>query len=162
MIALPPLHGEGRHRAAMTGWGSYEHDPAMADPSPTDRAREMRKRLNPPEARMWAALKRLRAKGYHSRRQVPFRGYFLDFACHSRRLVIEVDGCSHDLRWEHDRIRGAVLAREGYRTLRFSNADVRDNFDDVMEGIMSALTPSSPTRTPLRGVVPPHEGEGEC
>ncbi|RYF25757.1 MAG: DUF559 domain-containing protein [Comamonadaceae bacterium] len=61
---------------------------------PVQRAREMRKALTPPEARLWACLKRLRAEGFHFRRQAPFRGYFLDFVCHGRRLVIEVDGQS--------------------------------------------------------------------
>ena len=126
----------------------------------TVRARAMRKALTPPEARMWLALKRLRAEGYHFRRQVPFRGYFLDFACHSHRLVIEVDGRSHETRWEHDRIRDAVLAREGYRTMRFSNVDVRDNFADVMDGVRAALAATDPTLTASRSV-PPHEGEGE-
>ena len=105
----------------------------------TERAREMRKALTPPEARMWSCLKSLRAEGFHFRRQAPFRGYFLDFVCHSRRLVIEIDGRTHDARLEHDRIRDAVLAREGYRTIRFSNASVRDNIDGVMRGVRAVL-----------------------
>jgi len=127
----------------------------------TDRAREMRKALTPPEARMWVALKRFRARGYHFRRQVPFRGYFLDFACHSHRLVIEVDGRSHDARTKHDRVRNAVLEREGYRVMRFTNGDVRDSLAEVLEGILAVLERTRPTRTSLRDVVPPHEGEGE-
>ncbi len=92
----------------------------------------MRKALTPPEARLWVCLKRLRAHGYHFRRQAPFRGYFLDFVCNSRRLVIEVDGVSHACRLDHDTVRDAVLAREGFRTIRFSNASVRDHLDEVM------------------------------
>jgi very-short-patch-repair endonuclease len=45
---------------------------------------------------MWSFLKRLRAEGFHFRRQAPFRGYFLDFVCHAQRLVIEVDGRMHE------------------------------------------------------------------
>jgi len=99
----------------------------------------MRKALTPPEARMWACLKRLRAEGFQFRRQAPFRGYFLDFVCHSRKLVIEVDGGSHEARLEHDRIRDAVLAREGYRTMRIGNAAVRDNIEGVMQTVRIAL-----------------------
>ena len=47
--------------------------------SETDRARAMRKAMTPPEARMWANLKRLRGEGFHFRRQAPFKGYYLDF-----------------------------------------------------------------------------------
>jgi very-short-patch-repair endonuclease len=125
-----------------------------------ERARAMRKALTPPEARLWVALRALRGDGYHFRRQVPFRGYILDFACHSRRLVIEVDGVSHDFRAAHDLKRDAVLAREGYRTLRFSNEAIRDHLSDMMDGILHALR-SDPTLAPLRDAVPPHEGEGE-
>jgi very-short-patch-repair endonuclease len=121
----------------------------------------MRKALTPPEARMWVCLKRLRAEGFHFRRQAPFRGYFLDFVCNSRRLVIEVDGASHDARWEHDEVRDAVLSREGFKTVRFSNASVRDNLDAVMERVRAELVANIPTRASLRLAVPPHEGVGE-
>ena len=110
----------------------------------THQARKMRKALTPPEARMWACLKRLRADGFHFRRQAPFRGYFLDFVCNSRRLVFEVDGSSHSDRWEHDSLRDAILAREGFRTLRFSNASVRDHLPEVMERVRADLAADIP------------------
>jgi very-short-patch-repair endonuclease len=127
----------------------------------TERARAMRKALTPPDARMWAALKTLGSQGYHFRRQVPFRGYVLDFACHGHRLVIEVDGSSHAERGDHDARRDRILAKEGYRTLRFTNQAVRDDFHHVFEAIMTVLASSIPTRPALRFGVPPHKGEGE-
>lgn len=127
----------------------------------TRQARQMRKTLTPPEARMWACLKRLRNEGFHFRRQAPFRGYFLDFVCNSRRLVIEVDGASPAGRWEHDSLRDAVLAREGFRTVRFSNASVRDHLEAVMERVRTELAADIPTLARLRSAVPPHKGEGE-
>ncbi|MGX1744948.1 MULTISPECIES: endonuclease domain-containing protein [unclassified Brevundimonas] len=124
------------------------------------RARAMRKALTPPEARMWVQLKLLRAQGFHFRRQAPFRGYYLDFVCFDRRLVIEIDGVTHaiEARANRDRVRDAVLAGEGFTTLRFDNAAVCDDLDGVMAGVMSALE-ALPTRS-LRDH-PPHEGEGE-
>ena len=130
--------------------------------SETERARAMRKTMTPPEARMWANLKRLRGEGFHFRRQAPFKGYYLDFVCFKRRLVIEVDGQVHQLdeQIRHDRIRDAVLAKEGFVTLRFDNAAIRDNIDDVMDFVVARLK-NSPTLASLRAAVPPHEGEGE-
>ena len=130
--------------------------------SETDRARAMRKTMTPPEARMWANLKRLRGEGYHFRRQAPFKGYYLDFVCFKHRLVIEVDGQVHqlDAQIRHDRIRDAVLAKEGFLTLRFDNASIRDNIGDVMDFILVRLK-NSPTLASLRSAVPPPEGEGE-
>ncbi|MBI2249594.1 MAG: endonuclease domain-containing protein [Brevundimonas diminuta] len=124
------------------------------------RARAMRKSLTPPEARLWVQLKLFRAQGFHFRRQAPFRGYYLDFVCFDRRLVIEVDGVTHvvEAQANKDRVRDAVLAGEGFTTLRFDNAAVRDDLDGVMAGIMGALE-ARPTRS-LRDH-PPHEGEGE-
>lgn len=103
------------------------------------RARASRQTLTPPEARLWVGLKRLRAEGFHFRRESPFRGYILDFVCNSSRLAVEVDGASHEHRQEHDRVRDGVLAREGYRTLRVPASAVRDNFEGVMIQIRAAL-----------------------
>ncbi|WP_414642679.1 endonuclease domain-containing protein [Brevundimonas sp.] len=56
------------------------------------KARAMRKRMSPPEARLWVALRRLRARGYHFRRQHPMLGFYPDFVCLDRQLIVEVDG----------------------------------------------------------------------
>jgi very-short-patch-repair endonuclease len=124
------------------------------------KARAMRKALTPPEARLWGQLKLLRARGFHFRRQTPFRGYILDFVCFDRRLVVEVDGVTHtvDAQAVKDRVRDAVLAREGFTTLRFDNAAVRDELDSVMTAVLAHLE-ALPTRS-LRDHLP-HEGEGE-
>ncbi|WP_292099109.1 endonuclease domain-containing protein [Brevundimonas sp.] len=100
--------------------------------------------MTPPELRLWKSLRRLRAEGRHFRRQTPFRGYFLDFVCHRSRLVIEVDGQMHEHRAEHDRTRDAVLLRQGYRTLRFTNEAVRDHIDWVMDRIRTELAAGIP------------------
>jgi very-short-patch-repair endonuclease len=88
---------------------------------------------------MWSFLKRLRAEGFHFRRQAPFRGYFLDFVCHAQRLVIEVDGRMHEYRIDQDRVRDTVLASQGYRTIRIPNEAIRDNFEGVTIQIRAAL-----------------------
>jgi very-short-patch-repair endonuclease len=111
------------------------------DEKKTARAREMRKTLTPQETRLWAHLRGLRARGFHFRRQAPFKRFYLDFVCFKQRLVIEVDGGQHgeDVQAAHDAMRDAVLSRAGFRTLRFWNADVNTNFNGVMEDILRAL-----------------------
>jgi len=127
-----------------------------------ERAREMRKTLSPPETRMWSRLKMPRKQGFHFRRQAPFRGYFLDFVCFKHHLVVEVDGAGHgeEEQARHDRIRDGVSSREGFTTLCFDNASIRDNVDGVMDCILDRLN-DSPTLVSLRATFPPHEGEGE-
>ncbi len=97
--------------------------------------------MSPPEVRLWARLKRLRERGFHIRRQAPFRGYYLDFVCFDRRLVIEVDGGYHgeDLQADHDAARDMVLTREGFRVQRFWSHAVMHHTDEVMDAIVLAL-----------------------
>jgi very-short-patch-repair endonuclease len=119
------------------------------------RARSLRRSATPPEVRLWGFLRTLRGEGHHFRRQAPFRGYVLDFVCYGDRLVIEVDSAAHDneARLRHDATRDAVLAREGFRTLRFLATDVMRNLDGVGIAIREAVAAPHPG--------PPHKGEGE-
>ena len=120
-----------------------------------ERARELRKRMTVPEARLWNALRELRALGLHFRRQVPLGYYYADFACHGRRLVVEVDGDLHgtDAAIKYDLRRDAFMNAEGYRVLRVSNEEVMHNLDGVMTTILAALDQPPPS-------FPPHKGEG--
>lgn len=126
------------------------------------KARAMRKALTPSEARLWVALRELRGDDLHFRRQAPLRGYYLDFFCWSRGVIVEVDGGSHlsEDRMRQDRVRDAVLAREGLLTLRCDNLMVRDQLAHVVEDVRARCL-ARPTRSPLRGDHPPPQGEGE-
>ena len=86
------------------------------------------------------------------RKQVPIRHYIADFASHSAKLVIEVDGGQHDD--DVDAQRTAVIEEEGYRVIRFWNNDVLGNCEGVWAKIDAALHRPHPTPTP------PHQGEG--
>jgi very-short-patch-repair endonuclease len=123
------------------------------------KARRLRKALTPAEARLWTRLRALRADGPHFRRQHPQRGYILDFVCLDRRLIVEVDGESHatEDRARKDRVRDAVLGREGFVTLRVSNGEVRDEVERVMEKVRSHCL-ALPTRSSLRADHPPLSG----
>ncbi|WP_246132774.1 endonuclease domain-containing protein [Devosia ginsengisoli] len=120
-----------------------------------ERARELRKRMPAPEARLWNALRELRPLGFHFRRQVPLGRYYADFACHARRLVVEVDGDTHgtDAAVSHDAHRDRFIASQGYRVIRIGNGDVMGNLDGVLTTILSALNQPPPS-------FPPHKGEG--
>ena len=141
------------------------------------RARAMRTNMSKPEGILWPQLKRLRERGYRFRRQAPFRGYFLDFVCFTRRLVIEVDGAHHaeDRQADHDLVRDKILGREGFLVLRIPARDVFHNLDGVVRLVEATLAarPSTregledqsqdfeldrgfPTRPALRAGHPPH------
>jgi len=105
------------------------------------RARELRRNMSEPEVILWSRLKRLRERGFAFRRQYPFRGYYLDFACLSYALVIEVDGSQHgdERQAEHDAVRDRILERRGFRVLRFTTNDVHRNLNGVMDHIITTL-----------------------
>ncbi len=79
------------------------------------------------------------------RRQVPLGTYFVDFASHSARMIVEVDGGQHAVDRDRDAVRTAFLNGEGYRVLRFWNHDVMQNIDGVLATIAAALPPHPPT-----------------
>ena len=109
--------------------------------STTSRARTLRRDLSTPEIILWSRLRLLRARGFHIRRQAPFKGYYLDFVCYARRIVIEVDGSQHgeELQAEHDAVRDEILQRHGFQVLRFWTSEVRRDLDRVAERIALAL-----------------------
>jgi very-short-patch-repair endonuclease len=106
-------------------------------------ARRLRKTMTPQEVKVWAHLRRLRheRREWRFRRQVPLRGYIVDFACFRARLIVEIDGSQHGFE-DHaarDRVRDEVLERAGFGVLRFWNAEVDRDFEGVWTTIMNTL-----------------------
>ena len=115
-----------------------------------ERAKQMRREPSPFEHRLWLALRAKRFQGAKFRRQVVIDHYIEDFACRlPRMLVIEVDGDTHGHRIEYDARRTKEFERRGYRVLRFTNRDVRNNMEAVLTMIADALElPLSPALSP--------------
>ena len=104
----------------------------------TRRARELRNSATPAERRLWCLLSHSQLGSKFSR-QMPVGWYFADFLCRERKLAVEIDGFSHDLRQAHDHARDLWLRRQGYRVLRFSNADVLGDVEGVVTAIRLEL-----------------------
>ncbi len=101
-------------------------------PQLTERARQFRREMTPMEARLWAYLRDRKCDGHKFRRQVVLDRYIADFYCAELRLLVEVDGSSHNGTVERDAARDDWLHLHGYHTLRVTNADVRDNLEGVL------------------------------
>ncbi|MBN8960457.1 MAG: endonuclease domain-containing protein [Rhizobiales bacterium] len=124
------------------------------------RAKQLRQVMTPAETLLWRYLKANRVDGLGFRRQVPFKNYIIDFACLSAKLIIELDGPSHDFHAQQkaDATRDAFFVAEGFQVLRFTNQDVMSNLEGVVEAIRlaaSSCTNGSPPSLPL-----PHKGGG--
>jgi len=101
---------------------------------PTARARELRHQATPAERALWRHIARKQIGAKFSR-QMPVGQYFADFLCRELKLVIELDGFSHDVAPQRDVARDAWMQREGYVVMRFTNDEVRDNIEGVVRAI---------------------------
>nr|WP_299504618.1 DUF559 domain-containing protein [uncultured Rhizobium sp.] len=109
-------------------------------------ARAMRIGSTKAEELLWQQLKGRQVGGAKFRRQVPLKGYILDFVCFERKLIIEVDGGQHadnsaDVR------RDVLLGQHGFRDLRVWNDEIEKSLDFVIRRISSALAEQA---TPLQ------------
>ena len=125
------------------------------------RAKQLRQRMTRAETLLWRYIKAHRIGGLGFRRQVPFGNYVADFVCHSARLIIEVDGDSHDFesRERADHKRDAWLESQGYAVLRFTNNQVLRELEGVVHVIRetAGARRAEPPSLPL-----PHKGGGNA
>jgi very-short-patch-repair endonuclease len=103
--------------------------------------RALRRQQTPAEATLWNALRARQLHGRKFKRQVSIGPYIVDFYCAAESLAIEVDGESHATAELYDAHRERYLAAQGIRTLRYTNADVRDHLDAVLTAIAQSFTP---------------------
>ena len=104
-------------------------------------ALQMRKNPTEAESVMWKILRKFRQSGFSFRRQHPIEFYIADFYCHNLRLVIEVDGEIHTEKeiQSHDEGRTGELERFGIKVLRFSNIQILNDSDLVVEKINATI-----------------------
>ena len=107
-------------------------------PRDTERARELRNQATPAERLLWRYLARGQLGAKFSR-QMPVGPYFADFMCRDLKLIVELDGFSHEMRQAADAARTQVIETEGYRVLRFTNADVLGNAEGVALAIQAVV-----------------------
>jgi very-short-patch-repair endonuclease len=107
----------------------------------TSRARALRVNQTSAEQILWRALRNRQLGRWKFRRQHSIGGYITDFATLDGKLVIEVDGATHGSNVEQasDAERTREIERCGFRVVRVTNADIRDNLDGVLETILHEL-----------------------
>ncbi len=105
------------------------------------RSRALRRKQTAAEYRLWCLLRGKKLEGYKFRRQHVILNYIVDFFCFSEKLIVELDGPIHNTQKakEYDQRREALLVANGYRILRFKNAEVFQNEEKVLSTILQAL-----------------------
>jgi very-short-patch-repair endonuclease len=96
----------------------------------------------PPERKLWYEFLSMHREKFT--RQKPLGAFIADFYCAERQLVIELDGDSHfsDEGERYDAVRTSELRSRGLRVLRFTNAEVMQQFEAVCGWIEEALSDS--------------------
>ena len=99
----------------------------------TTKARELRKNMTPQERKIWSFLRKRSINNLKFRRQYPIENYIVDFICHEKKLIIEIDGGQHnqERNKEYDINRTKLLESKGFKVIRFWNNEVWDNIEGV-------------------------------
>lgn len=100
-------------------------------------ARELRDNMTPAETKLWEALRNKQLSGLKFRRQHPVSRYILDFYCFKKKLGIELDGGYHSEKTQqfYDKDRTKNLEELGIQIIRFTNEDVLQDLDRVLNKI---------------------------
>ena len=102
-------------------------------------AKQLRKNMTKEERHLWYDCLKLLPVTVH--RQKVLGPYIVDFYIASPKIVIELDGSQH-YEPEHqtrDAQRDGYLMENGYRVLRYSNADINYRFREVCDDIWNHL-----------------------
>jgi very-short-patch-repair endonuclease len=105
-------------------------------------SRELRKSMTDAENLLWSKIRGKQLKGYQFYRQKIIGNCIADFYCPKAKLIIELDGGQHyssDGK-EKDATRDAYMAGIGLKVLRFSDNDIFENLNGVIEKIWAQLS----------------------
>lgn len=107
--------------------------------SPVNRG-NARKQMTDAELKLWNEIRAHRLMGLSFRRQMPIAGYIVDFACPTKKLIVELDGSQHASSEvsASDVARTAKLEALGWTILRFWNDDAIRDIDNVCQHIVIA------------------------
>lgn len=84
---------------------------------------------------LWKCLRAKQMMGYTFNRQKPLLNYIVDFYCKPLYLIIEIDGDSHNNKFEEDLKRQKELESYGLFFLRFDDKEVKTDLNNVLRTI---------------------------
>ncbi len=117
-------------------------------------------RAHPTEAEkaLWEIIKGRKLSGYKFRRQHIIDKYIADFVCLPQRLIIEIDGLIHQIPDNKisDDARTLELKIKGFDVIRFTNSQILNDADSVVNRILQELKKEKAESPELKN--PPLEG----
>ena len=140
----------GRHGQSINMLkDNFYHDKSMFKGAPSSsfrKARRLRENMTQAEEILWKRISNKGVKGLKFRKQHPRHLFIVDFYCHKLGLIIEIDGEYHNDEEQKklDKERGELLTFQDLNIIRFTNQEVYDNVDRVIELLeekIDSLTP---------------------
>ncbi|WP_101688259.1 endonuclease domain-containing protein [Dysgonomonas massiliensis] len=109
-----------------------------AKPALFEKAKVLRQNMTQAELLLWEKLKGSQL-GARFKAQHPIDIFIVDFYCHRYKLVVEVDGEIHMAQQEYDKARTEELEKYGLSVIRFTNQEVSDGIESVIDRIKGYL-----------------------
>lgn len=98
-------------------------------------SRNLRNNSTLAEVLLWNKLKKRQMCGHQFMRQKPIGEYIVDFYCSKLKLIIEIDGETHQFKLTKDVERQRWLENLGLNVLRFDDAEVKQDMKNVLHSI---------------------------
>jgi len=116
-----------------SGYGEYNYP---ANTKLQSFSHQMSREMTRAEQRLWFEVLQSGKTGYKWVKQKIIGNFIVDFYCHEKRLVIEVDGGVHHDQWDYDVSRTKYLEKLGIRVMRYTNELVLNQINQVREKIL--------------------------
>lgn len=129
-------------------WPPFVNMKISYKPSLKERAKWLRNNMTLAEVLLWNKLKGKQMFGYDFDRQKPILGFIVDFFCKQLKLIIEVDGFTHDYKMEYDKQRQIQLESLGLTLLRFQDVEVKKDIENVTQRIVDWINEYTSQHTP--------------
>ena len=100
------------------------------------------------ERLLWSRIRRKQLKGYQFYRQKNLGNYIVDFYCPVVKLIVEADGSHHGFpgKQANDEVRDRFMEKLGFTVMRFSNQEILEETDAVIQKIYDFLPDEVPTK----------------
>ena len=115
----------------------------------TKYARALRNKSTLSEVLLWNCIKN-KQLGFTFNRQQSVGNYIVDFLCRKEKVVIEIDGDSHDGKTEYDETRDKYLKEQGLIVIHIHDYAVKFNIDGVIGYIQDNIKSRTSTEVVSR------------
>jgi very-short-patch-repair endonuclease len=101
-----------------------------------EKRRVLRRDAPPAEEILWARLRGRQLGGWKFRRQYSIAHFIADFCCVESKIVVEIDGPTHEEAEIYDRNRQEYLQSVGFQVVRFTNQLIYQELSNVLEHLL--------------------------